>query len=72
MLRNDIDIELNDFKVECLNDVNIDLFTLYEEIHKESHFHLDSMEKDFIKNGKAKFDEQIFMSIIKRKMYKIS
>ena len=71
MMRDDIDIELNSFKVHCLSDVKNDLFTLYEAIHKESHFHLDSMEKDFIINGQAKFDEQIFLSIIERNIFKI-
>lgn len=71
MVRDDIDMELNSFKKYCLSDIKNDLFSLYEEIHKENHFYLNSMESEFIKNGKANYDNQIFLSVVEISVFKI-
>ncbi|WP_434279229.1 hypothetical protein [Acinetobacter sp. CE-15] len=72
MMRDDIDIEFNNFKINHLSDIETDLFSLHENIHKESHFHLSLMESKFIESGNANFDNHIFLSIIKRNVLKIT
>ncbi|UTO20669.1 hypothetical protein NGC85_06190 [Acinetobacter sp. Z1] len=71
LMREDVDRELSDFKKSCVSDAKYDLLNLFQEVYAESHFHLDTMEKDFIQNGKAIFFDNIFLSVEEREVLKI-
>jgi len=66
LIRLDIDAELSNFKMTCLSDDQYDLKTLFEEVHKESHFHVDKMEAEFIRDAIATFDPCICLRVKER------
>lgn len=63
LIRLDIDAELSSFKMTCLSNDQYDLKALFEEVRKESHFHLDKMEAEFIRDAVATFDQCICLSV---------
>lgn len=62
-IRLDLDKELNSFKLSCTSNSKKDLLSLFNEIHKESFFHINFMADDFINNGKAIFDQYVCLQI---------
>lgn len=71
-MRDEVDKELTDFKGNSENKMKTDILFLYEDIHKESHLHLDSMELEFIEKGIAHFDEYIFLSVTEKTLISLS
>ena len=40
-----------------------DLLSLFNIVHKESHLHINTMAKDFIRNSNAEIDQHVFLEI---------
>lgn len=59
----EIDTELNDFKNNCDSHHKKDLLSLFNIVHKESHLHINTMAKDFIRNSNAEIDQHVFLEI---------
>lgn len=72
LIRLDIDAELSNFKLACLSDDQYDLKALFEEVHKESHFHVDNMEVKFIRDAIASFDQHISLIVEERDVLNLS
>ena len=66
LIRLDIDAELSNFKLACLSDDQYDLKALFEEVHKESHFHVDRMEAEFLRDAIATIDQCICLRVKER------
>jgi hypothetical protein len=62
-IRLELDMELNDFKINCNSEHRNDLLLLFKEVHQESHLHLNTMAKSFIQSSKAEFDQHICLEI---------
>ena len=66
-----IELELEEFRKDCLSKHKDDLLSLYQEVYQESTVHLDIMEKDFINTGRAEVCDVIYLEVIKRYVFKI-
>ncbi|RZF49561.1 hypothetical protein EXE30_15300 [Acinetobacter halotolerans] len=71
LMREEIDLELKNFKDSRVDGSSSDMLFLFEEIYKESHFHLDVMEDFFIEKGIAKFCENVFLGVEERKVFRV-
>lgn len=71
LMREEVDRELNEFKESCVESFSRDMLILFEEVYKESHFHLDVMEDFFIKSGKANFCESIYLNVEERQLFRV-
>ncbi|MCH7316222.1 hypothetical protein [Acinetobacter sp. ANC 3882] len=68
LMREEVDRELKDFKDSCIGGFSQDMLLLFEEVYRESHFHLDVMETEFIESGTANFCETIFVIVEEREL----
>lgn len=65
-LREEIDIELLNFKKSCDHDFFDDLMNLYEQVQKDSHKFLDNLQDKFICEGHAQWDDIICLKVYER------